>query len=145
MQEGFDAGFARVGAPLGRELGNLRGTVAAVGALLKSRSQDSPELEELRCISSILSTILFSDIAPRDLEAEQHAKEHFNAPEAIESACSVADTTAQERRTIDVIAELKQRLALLCKKLGLPVLAQNIDISFSIGMIVPRQVHTCSS
>ncbi|KAH9032821.1 hypothetical protein EDB84DRAFT_1243530, partial [Lactarius hengduanensis] len=39
LQEGFDAGFARTGAPRGRELGVLRGLAAA---LLLHLSRSSP-------------------------------------------------------------------------------------------------------
>jgi hypothetical protein len=124
LQPGFDAGFANVGVPLGRELGLLRGAAAAIRSLLNSQSPDSPELEEIRSISSVLSTIQFSDIAPRDLEAEQHAKEHLaiDDPAIVENADSGAETVPQERRTIDDVANLKERLALLSTKLGLPVL-----------------------
>jgi hypothetical protein len=113
-----------VGVPLGRELGLLRGAAAAIRSLLNSQSPDSPELEEIRSISSVLSTIQFSDIAPRDLEAEQHAKEHLaiDDPAIVENADSGAETVPQERRTIDDVANLKERLALLSTKLGLPVL-----------------------
>ncbi|KAH0832272.1 hypothetical protein J3R83DRAFT_13265 [Lanmaoa asiatica] len=125
LQAGFDAGFSNVGVPLGRELGNLRGAVAAIGSLLNSQSPDSQELEELRTISSILSTIRFSDIAPRDLEAEQHAKEHLGFdPAVIQNTESGAETAPQERRTVlEDVTKLKERLALLSAKLGLPVLA----------------------
>lgn len=114
-----------MGVPLGREIGNLRGATAAIGSLLNSQDPDSPELEELRSMSSILSTIRFSDIAPRDLEAEQHAKEHlgFDDPAIVENTESRAGTAPQERRTVEDVAKLKERLALLSAKLGLPVLA----------------------
>ncbi|KAH8984428.1 hypothetical protein EDB92DRAFT_1950790 [Lactarius akahatsu] len=42
LQEGFDAGFARTGAPRGRELGVLRGLAAA---LLLHLSRSSPAVE----------------------------------------------------------------------------------------------------
>ncbi|KAF8548104.1 hypothetical protein OG21DRAFT_1423667 [Imleria badia] len=124
LQQGFDAGFASVGVPLGRELGNLRGAAAAIRTLLNAQSPGSLELEEICSISSVLSTIRFSDIAPRDLEAEQHAKEHLGVDDLaiVEITDSGPETAPQERRIIEDVARLKERLALLGAKLGLPVL-----------------------
>ncbi|KAF8548101.1 hypothetical protein OG21DRAFT_1489655 [Imleria badia] len=123
LQQGFDAGFATIGVPLGRELGNLRGDAAAIRTLLNAQSPGSPELEEIRSISAVLSTIRFSDIAPRDLEAEQHAKEHLGVNDpAIENSNSGLETAPQEKPTMEEVAKLKERLALLSAKLGLPVL-----------------------
>ncbi|KAI9453173.1 hypothetical protein HD554DRAFT_664839 [Boletus coccyginus] len=125
LQPAFDAGFANVGVPLGRELGNLRGAAAALRSLLNSQSPESLELEEIRNISSVLSTIRFSDIAPRDLEAERHAREHlgFSDPAIVEDTGSGVQPVPQERETIKDVAKLKERLALLNAKLGLPALA----------------------
>ncbi|KAN0087842.1 hypothetical protein V8E55_006463 [Tylopilus felleus] len=125
LQQGFDTGFAEVGVPLGRELGNLRGVAAAIRSFLSSQSPESLELEEIRSISSLLSTIQFSDIAPRDLEAEQHAKEHlgFGDPAIVQNTDSEAETVSQEKRSKEDISRLKERLDLLSVKLGLPVLA----------------------
>ncbi|KAF7297305.1 Yae1-N domain-containing protein [Mycena indigotica] len=81
LQEGFDAGFAQVGVPLGREIGHLRGIVSAVISFLQStfceRADKDALLAEAREISASLADVRFSDIAPRDLEAEAHAREHL--------------------------------------------------------------------
>ncbi|KAF8441039.1 hypothetical protein L210DRAFT_3334197, partial [Boletus edulis BED1] len=121
LQAGFDAGFADVGVPLGRELGHLRGVAAAIRAqILSTQSAESVDLEEIRSISSGLSSIQFTDIAPRDLEAEQHAKEHLDAddPAIIENSDSGSEKAPQERPAEDM-AKLKERLASLSTKLGL--------------------------
>ncbi|KAG6372745.1 hypothetical protein JVT61DRAFT_7140 [Boletus reticuloceps] len=126
LQAGFDAGFADIGVPLGRELGNLRGVAAAIRAqILSTQSAESVDLEEIRSISSGLSSIRFADIAPRDLEAEQHAKEHLDVddPAIIENSDSGSEKAPQERPTMEDMAKLKERLASLSTKLGLPVLA----------------------
>lgn len=122
LQSGFDAGFADVGVPLGRELGNLRGAVAALGSFLKSQEPDSLELEELRSISSVLSAIRFSDIAPPDLEAEQHAREHLDLDDrtVVENTPSGTETVPRKSQKMEDVAKLKERLALLTTKLGLP-------------------------
>lgn len=113
-----------MGVPLGREIGNLRGAAAAIKSLLNSQNPDPLEFEELRSVSSILSNIRFSDIAPRDLEAEQHAKEHlgFDDPAMVESTESGTATAPEEKRTVEQVAKLKERLVLLSGKLGLPVM-----------------------
>ncbi|KAK7683151.1 hypothetical protein QCA50_013824 [Cerrena zonata] len=85
LQEGFDEGYAETGAPIGRQLGNLRGMASALFALL-SNPAFLPEngnrdelLTEARTISSDLAEIRFSDIMPPDLQAIQHAREHLES------------------------------------------------------------------
>ncbi|KAG6861815.1 hypothetical protein C0995_011697 [Termitomyces sp. Mi166 len=88
VQEGFDAGFATVGAPLGRDLGLIRGQSSALLSFLTSTpapalglSGDAKEalVQEIRDIVLQLGNVRFSDIEPRDLEAEKHAREHLEA------------------------------------------------------------------
>ncbi|RXW21414.1 hypothetical protein EST38_g4424 [Candolleomyces aberdarensis] len=79
LQEGFDSGFAHTGAPLGREVGRMRGISAAILALSKKGSLkcDPHTVQETQTIASQLAEIRFSDIAPPDLEAMEHAREHM--------------------------------------------------------------------
>ncbi|KAJ3709603.1 hypothetical protein C8R42DRAFT_598367 [Lentinula raphanica] len=81
LQEGFDAGFATVGVPIGREIGILRGVISALLSYVSLHGENLPggesTLIEVRSIASQLSNIRFADIAPRDLEAEEHAREHL--------------------------------------------------------------------
>ncbi|KAG1776178.1 hypothetical protein EV702DRAFT_354157 [Suillus placidus] len=80
LQEGFDAGFAHVGVPIGRDLGSMRGIISAITSFLSSKGQeDSTTLTTAREISSSLAGVRFSDIVPVDQEAEQHAREHLDA------------------------------------------------------------------
>ncbi|KIY49931.1 hypothetical protein FISHEDRAFT_40318 [Fistulina hepatica ATCC 64428] len=105
LQEGFDAGFASVGVPLGRELGQLRGQTSALLSLLALESTNPARgpnmdvhnrlLSEAREISQELSNVRFSDIAPPDAEAEEHARLHL--PEM--------DTDASVHREFDGIAD----------------------------------------
>ena len=145
-QEGFDVGFANVGVPIGRELGLLRGASSVVLAFLNKSSDISEKaqmLAEAQEISSQLSRVRFSDIMPRDLEAEAHAREHLEA-EGIELDINeeIADKREVEgledllanlsadngksrerhaRPTIDDVQVLKDRLKLLtnCLDLGI--------------------------
>ncbi|KAF9219245.1 hypothetical protein BS17DRAFT_718092 [Gyrodon lividus] len=147
LQEGFDAGFGEVGVPIGRELGNLRGAASAIVSFLTSQSpRESPELDEARNISTILLSVRFSDMAPPDLEAEQHAREHLSFDdlefaeneelvlkrdmEGLEdmlsrltaNVVSAARAAPQGRPAKEDVAKLKDRLRALSLKLGLAFL-----------------------
>ena len=137
LQEGFDTGFATIGVPIGRELGSLRGIASALTAFLS----DASELQEVRAISASLSQIRFSDIAPRDIEAEQHAREHIDdAPgiaqteelsqkrdmENLEDMLSQLSAGPRDctptRPTREDVAKLRERLALLSKRHALDLM-----------------------
>ncbi|KAH6912141.1 hypothetical protein BKA70DRAFT_827148 [Coprinopsis sp. MPI-PUGE-AT-0042] len=78
LQEGFDSGFEQTGAPIGRQVGRARGMASALLTLVNDHPTGlDPEIAaELRSISTQLSDLRFSDIAPPDLEAEEHEREH---------------------------------------------------------------------
>jgi len=76
LQEGFDDGFASVGAPLGRQVGALRGTANAALALCLRRQASRPLEDELRDIVRCLSNAKLSALAPPDMQAIEHAKTH---------------------------------------------------------------------
>lgn len=95
MQNGFDQGYA-VGAPLGRQVGELRGVAASLlayltsststgksGAATTSSSQNIVDdtarkevIEKTRDLIRRLGKLRLKDLAPRDHEAEQHAIDH---------------------------------------------------------------------
>lgn len=139
-------GFANVGVPIGRELGLLRGASSVVLAFLNKSSGISEKaqmLAEAQEISSQLSRVRFSDIIPRDLEAEAHAREHLEA-EGVELDMNeeIADKREVEgledllanlsadngksrerhaRPTMDDVQFLKDRLRLLTNRLDLRI------------------------
>ena len=84
LQKGFDDGFARIGAPLGREIGMLRGAAnAAIWLISKWASSPGadpavymPREREVHTILCELADIGLEDLAPRDVQAEEHAEEH---------------------------------------------------------------------
>ena len=146
LQAGFDEGFANVGAPIGRQLGILRGIASALLSSLRSSASDPQKataVEQLREIASQLGAIRFSDIAPPDLEAERHAREHLGdrrLEEADETEASVPEevqdkraiesledmlaqmgsgSTPTKRPSIDDVNELQKRLLAICRQLGL--------------------------
>ncbi|KAL1695591.1 hypothetical protein GGG16DRAFT_109253 [Schizophyllum commune] len=149
LQEGFDSGFADVGAPLGRELGLLRGMASALLSFLSSQAANAENeraTEEVRDISRQLAHIRLTDIAPRDLEAEAHAKEHLQLEEdedlvmddelvekrkmeALEdqlarlTSGAIGGGSGEARPTIDDVRQLKGRLDNLSGLLGLTVVA----------------------
>ena len=80
LQEGFDAGFARTGAPRGRELSILRGLAAAL-LLHLTRSSPGPASEvaqtkaqaRVREIVNKLAAVRSADLVPPDEEADADA------------------------------------------------------------------------
>jgi len=150
VQEGFDTGFADVGAPLGRDLGLIRGhssallsfLISAPSAALGVLENDKEALaQEAREIATQLGNIRYSDIEPRDLEAEQHAREHLEAEgeemevneetekrkqmEGVEDMLAGLSTgegvNAPGRPTTEDVVKLKERLQALSSRVGLRV------------------------
>ncbi|QRW20241.1 hypothetical protein RhiXN_09216 [Rhizoctonia solani] len=75
LQEGFDDGFASTGAPLGRQVGVLRGQANALLALCTRQHLAQLEVE-VREIVQGLSRLKLSTLAPPDMQAIEHAREH---------------------------------------------------------------------
>ncbi|GAW04126.1 protein [Lentinula edodes] len=88
LQEGFDTGFATIGTPIGREVGMLRGMVSALLASING-SEKLPR-------------------APRDLEAEAHAREHFEMNE--EDAGMEESKELAEKRQMEGLEDMLKRL-----------------------------------
>ncbi|KAH8824105.1 hypothetical protein DL96DRAFT_1670793 [Flagelloscypha sp. PMI_526] len=130
LQEGFDSGFAQIGVPLGHNLGNLRGIASALLSYLSSSSHSSLDptvLDQARNISRALSEIRFTDIAPRDLEAEEHALEHLADQDDDYDGAEESEELAQKRK----IERLEDELAKLSSGPGLNSVrptAQDVDI-----------------
>ncbi|EPQ54949.1 hypothetical protein GLOTRDRAFT_130096 [Gloeophyllum trabeum ATCC 11539] len=125
LQEGFDAAFARVGVPLGRQLGVLRGTCAALVAFLASSSSSSSSspsdptarmevqtyLEEAREIQTQLARVRFSDVDPGDEEAERHAREHAGEDEGLGVEMEmVGGDEGAERRRVEAVEDMLERM-----------------------------------
>lgn len=119
----------------------MRGTASALSAWLPS-ARDIADVEsissEIRDIQSQLSDVRFSDIVPRDLEAEQHAKEHLAAEDGEEDViddeglvekrkmerledmmASVGADARPNRLGPEDIASLKDRLLDMAQRLGI--------------------------
>ncbi|KAF8630078.1 hypothetical protein AX17_005476 [Amanita inopinata Kibby_2008] len=152
LQEGFDAGFAQVGAPLGQELGILRGIASALISLLSSASLPPPcqspmsspgmTLAEARDIAAELANVRYTDIAPPDLEAEAHAREHLQDGDDGRADAGLPEELMEKRRvekledmlanmatgdekagtrrpTADEVRNLGERLYALCTAVGI--------------------------
>ena len=69
-------------------------------------------LKEIRAISAQLSDIRFSDIVPRDLEAEAHAREHLADDEGdlpvngLDENGMVQDEEAVEKRKMEQLEDM---------------------------------------
>ncbi|KAI0731984.1 hypothetical protein C8Q72DRAFT_969646 [Fomitopsis betulina] len=147
LQPGFDEGFAEVGAPIGRQLGILRGIASALLSSLPT-TPPNPERaaleEQLRTVISQLGAIRFSDIAPPDLEAERHAREHLGdrrleeadetevpVPEEVQDKRAIesledmlaqmgsGSATTTKRPSMNDVNDLQTRLLAICRQLGL--------------------------
>ncbi|KAH9854759.1 hypothetical protein C2E23DRAFT_867335 [Lenzites betulinus] len=97
LQGGFDEGFANTGAPLGRELGILRGLCSALISF-PDRTEGGPSttqatLAEVRDIAGQLANVRFSDIVPPDMEALAHAREHLDVSAPRDDDEDVEDIT----------------------------------------------------
>ncbi|OAX41757.1 hypothetical protein K503DRAFT_735048 [Rhizopogon vinicolor AM-OR11-026] len=140
LQEGFDAGFADTGVPIGRELGSMRGVISAIASFLSSKGQaESTSLATARELSYSLAGVRFSDIVPIDHEAEQHAREHLNADDPIGQSeellqkremegledmlqrltASPANRSSQNRPTREDVIRMKEDILALSAPLGL--------------------------
>ena len=118
LQEGFDSGFATIGVPLGRQIGLLRGLASALLSYLKTptsladTTQRETLLREARVIVNDLSLLRFSDIAPPDLEAEQHAREHLAAASGSrdEDDEIIPNEEIQDKRNMEGLEDLMGRM-----------------------------------
>jgi hypothetical protein len=108
LQQGFDEGFAHTGAPIGRQLGLLRGFSAALVVFLSSARADTTPpalLDEARAISLALSDVRFSDVAPPDPQAEEHAREHLKSAEDV-----VTSEELREKRDMESLEDMMNRM-----------------------------------
>lgn len=125
----------------------MRGVISALLTILKSSDaiSDPSALTEAQDISSRLSEIRYSDIAPRDLEAEAHAREHLETygendeemnvvdeelkgkrdDEQLEDMLSAMstrdDVSARSRPNMDEVVLLRQRLESCCRQINLAI------------------------
>lgn len=134
LQEGFDNGFAEIGVPLGREVGVARGVASAMLSILSTRGKSmgmKMEMEvEARDILNQLNEVRFSDIAPRDMEAEEHAREHLEDEmdvneelgkkrdmEMLEDMLSGLGREQKGRPTISTVRGLEERVEELVREI----------------------------
>ncbi|KZT11982.1 uncharacterized protein LAESUDRAFT_161676 [Laetiporus sulphureus 93-53] len=116
LQQGFNEGFAEVGVPLGREIGILRGMASALLSYLTAagdKVQNQTVVDEARNIVSQLSAVRFSDIAPPDLEAERHARDHLEAaaPETIEEMEVEMNEELKEKQDLESLEDMLVRMS----------------------------------
>ncbi|KIM31121.1 hypothetical protein M408DRAFT_327412 [Serendipita vermifera MAFF 305830] len=128
LQEGFDEGFASIGAPLGRQLGTLRGTVNALQAYSQQPKPSTSSEESmvfsshLRGLSQRLARIRLTDLAPRDLQAEAHAREHRDieaegTDDALAKAIMELDTSDKPNGAQE-LAAIQEEVQAILQKLG---------------------------
>ena len=124
LQEGFDAGFAHIGAPRGRELGVLRGLAAAL--LLHLTPGPAAELgqtqaqAQVREIVSKLAAVRFEDLIPPNEEASALHEADSNALCATNGSGSANETQGPSPSTKDLRA-LRTQLETLLLEAGLKI------------------------
>ena len=111
----------------------------AILALLRSSTEKESTQAEAQEISSQLSKIRFSDIMPRDLEAEEHARQHLEGVEIdvhekivatrdiegiedmLANLAAGTNFTGTTRPSVNDVRILKDRLKVLSDRLNLQV------------------------
>lgn len=123
-----------IGVPLGRELGVLRGTVNALLASLQLAKplvflgnlpiEDirEPILKDLQTLSRRLGNLRLKDIAPRDLQAETHARGHRDI-EAEETVDALANDlmgleTVDRPSGVQELASIRREVLGILQELG---------------------------
>jgi hypothetical protein len=82
---------------------------AGSNGLLSSALDPAALLAEAQSISTLLAEVRFSDIVPRDLEAEAHAREHLDAAgmgEGMELSDIVDSEELRDRRDAEVLEDM---------------------------------------
>lgn len=121
LQPGFDEGFARMGEPIGRRLGSLRGCAAGLISVLSSEHVnpvvDGRDLkQEVTKISRELNDIRFSDLAASsEVELPENSLEELKNAKSMNESQSTSndgDVAYEKLRTLEA------RLKSLCLELG---------------------------
>ncbi|GJJ15738.1 hypothetical protein Clacol_010016 [Clathrus columnatus] len=122
LQEGFDEGFAIVGAPLGQEIGKLRGITSACLSLSKS-IQEHSVMMDCKDILRGLDNLHFKDLAPSDVEAEEHLKEHLQSQDDTQNIPALLEIRDEEKHklAVETLKELRNRLQDVLRQIGLPI------------------------
>lgn len=124
------------GAPLGRQLGVLRGMVTGLSAILQNMKpsqafpgspMDDQEIlhirNELQELSLRLNNLRLKDIAPRDSEAEAHAREHMDVEKEDTDdalANAIMDLGVTERPDgMKELVTIQERLQNITERLGI--------------------------
>ncbi|KAK7029844.1 hypothetical protein R3P38DRAFT_2931735 [Favolaschia claudopus] len=120
---------------------------SALTAILQSNVCDHPEkdalLSEARDIAAGLAVVRYTDVVPRDLEAEAHAREHLQEDDPMDeneelsekrkmegledmlsrltAGAPIADAAQRSRPTMDDVRLLEGRLHALSARLGIHV------------------------
>lgn len=86
IQTGFDQGFAQKGAPVGRRLGHVRGTLYALDTLLARRTKAGSGTNEqignqklhtaVRRLKQRVDALQMTDVVERDWDAMEHELQH---------------------------------------------------------------------
>lgn len=124
LQEGFDAGFARTGAPRGRELGVLRGLAATL--LLHLTPRPAAELGQAQAQAQVreivrkLAAVNFADLVPPNEEASALHEADSKALCATHSSGSAHEVQREGPTTKD-LRTIRTQLERLLLEAGLNI------------------------
>jgi len=129
LQEGFDAGFAEYGAPIGRDIGTLRGVAAALLFVVYKEGRTGGATEAQRHQKVILEIVTelgklnMTELLPPDADAIEHAKEHAHADNHDATAADADLQLEEVKRTWEhargKIEEFRQKLNAILEDIGL--------------------------
>jgi hypothetical protein len=132
LQEGFNAGFAQIGAPLGRRVGTLRGIINALGHFFQASEASALLLEDLQKegieqkiteLGDRLNRIRLKDLSPLDLDERKHASEHRDVDaEGTDDALadSMMALEAKERPDgVTELADIEQEVQFVLQRVNL--------------------------
>jgi hypothetical protein len=68
-------------------------------------------LVEAQSISTELGIVRFSDIVPRDVEAEAHAREHLEATGALDEDMQIVDGPLKEKADAELLEDMLNSLS----------------------------------
>src|SRR6202012_3090588 len=116
LQTGFDQGFATTGVPLGRRLGLVRGTSAALNMFAKQRRLYPELVERTDRLEQEFCQLDWRQLAPID-EALEHAKEHLGG-----SSLSELQSSVDHLKALASLEDKVHELISICRELNVPMI-----------------------
>lgn len=113
IQQGFDHGFQANGAPIGRQLGKLKGTLHALEIrLIQSRTGNHSSsdnlikiLESTQTLRQRVNSLQLKDLIEPDWEAIEHERQHGGQVDHVKR-----ETPEQKVKREGILAEIEEQV-----------------------------------